>query len=85
MLEYIESYAPGKESIQSSIPVLKQIITDTAKQRDGWDESDDGKNRKTLMKTVATYCKRRELMVASGEMLNSELESTHKTNESTLK
>jgi len=85
MLEYIESYTPGKESIQSSIPVLKQIITDTAKQRDGWDESDDGKNRKTLMKTVATYCKRRELMVASGEMLNSELESTHKTNESTLK
>ncbi len=37
------------------------------------------------MKTVATYCRRRELMVASGEMLNNELESTHKTNESTLK
>ena len=55
--EYIESYAPGEESIRSSIPVLKQIITDTAKQRDEWDESVDKKNRKTLMKTVATYCK----------------------------
>jgi hypothetical protein len=39
----------------------------------------------TLMKTVATYRKRREVMVASGEMLNNEKESTHKTNESTLK
>ena len=37
------------------------------------------------MKTGATYCKRRELMVAPGEMLNNEWESTHKTNESTLK
>jgi hypothetical protein len=70
--KYIESYAPGEESIRSSIPFLKQIITDTAKQRDEWDESEDGKNRKTLMKTVATYCKHRELMVASGEMLNNE-------------
>ena len=83
--EYIESYAPGEESIRSSIPVLKQIITDTAKQRDEWDESDDGKNCKTLMKTVATYRKRREVMLASGEMLNNEQEITHKTNESTLK
>ncbi len=83
--EYIESYAPGEESKRSSIPVLKKIITDTAKQRDEWDESDEGKNRKTLMKTVATYRKRREVMVASGEMINNEQESTHKTNESTLK
>ena len=83
--KYIESYAPGEESIRSSIPFLKQIITDTAKQRDEWDESDDGKNCKTLMKTVATYRKRREVMLASGEMLNNEQEITHKTNESTLK
>ena len=46
--EYIESYAPGEESIRSSIPVLKQIITDTAKARDKWDESDYGKNHKQL-------------------------------------
>ena len=39
--EYLESYPPGEESIRSSIPVLKQIITDTAKQRDEWDESVD--------------------------------------------
>jgi len=37
------------------------------------------------MKTVATYCEHREVMVASGEMLNNEQESTHKMNESTLK
>ncbi len=37
------------------------------------------------MRTVAIYCKHREVMVASGEMLNNEEESTHKTNESTLK
>ena len=55
--KYIESYPSGEESIRSSIPVLKQIITDTAKQRDEWDESVNKKNRKTLMKTVATYCK----------------------------
>jgi hypothetical protein len=83
--EYIESYPPGEESIQSSIPVLKQIITDTAKQRDEWDESVDEKNCKTLMKTVTTYCKRCDVMVASGEMLNNEQENTHMTNESTLK
>jgi hypothetical protein len=39
--KYIESYAPGEESIRSSIPVLKQIITDTAKQRDEWDDTDE--------------------------------------------
>ena len=83
--EYIESYAPGEESIRSSIPVLKQIIIDTAKQRDEGDESVDEKNHKTLMKTVATYCKRREVIIKSGERLNNEQESTHKTNESTLK
>jgi len=83
--EYIESYAPGEESIRSSIPVLKQIITVTAKQRNEWDESDDGTKRKTLMKTVATYRRHHEVMVASGEMLNHEQEITHKMNESTLK
>jgi hypothetical protein len=37
------------------------------------------------MRKVTTYCKHRELMVASGEMLNNKEEGTHKTNESTLK
>jgi hypothetical protein len=83
--KYIELYAPGEEAIRSSIPVIKQIIADTAKERDEWDESVNGRNHKTLICTVATYCKRCEVMVASGEMLNNEQESTHKTNESTLK
>ena len=40
---------------------------------------------KKLIRTVATYCKQRKVMVASGEMLNNEQESTHKTNQSELK
>ncbi len=32
--KYIESYTPGKEAIRSSIHVIKQIIADTAKERD---------------------------------------------------
>ena len=71
-------YSPGKEAIRSSIPAIKQIIADPAKERDERDVSVKGKNRKKLIRTVATYCKRREVMVASGEMLNNEQESTHK-------
>jgi hypothetical protein len=41
--KHIEIYAPGKELMQSLIPVLKQIIADTAKLRDDWDASADGK------------------------------------------
>jgi hypothetical protein len=41
--EHIEIYAPGEELTRSSIPVLKQIIADTAKLRDDWDASADGK------------------------------------------
>jgi hypothetical protein len=83
--EYIELYAPGKEAIQSSIPVIKQIIADTAKERDEWDESVNRRNHKILIRTVVTYCKHREVMVASGKMLNNKQENTHKTNESTSK
>ena len=83
--KYIESYSPGEEAIRSSIPTIKQIIADTAKERDEWDVSVEGNIRKQLIRTVATNCKHREVMVASGEMLNNEQESTHKKNQPKLK
>ena len=53
--EHIEIYAPGKESIQMSVPASKQIITITAKQRDVWDKSPERMTWKTLKRTVATH------------------------------
>jgi hypothetical protein len=41
--EHIASYSPGKEAICASIPVLQNIIANTAKKRDKWDESAEGK------------------------------------------
>jgi hypothetical protein len=40
--EHIACYSPGKEAIRTSIPVIKNIIADTAKERDEWDESAEG-------------------------------------------
>jgi hypothetical protein len=40
--EHIEIYAPGEDSIRMAVPAIKQIIAVTAKQRDVWDESDEG-------------------------------------------
>jgi hypothetical protein len=54
--EHIEIYAPSEELTRSLIPVLKQIIADTAKLRDDWDASVDGKQWKKLTRTVTAYC-----------------------------
>jgi hypothetical protein len=56
--EHIEIYAPGEESIRMAVPAIKQIIAVTAKQRDVWDESDEGETWKTLKRAVATHQKR---------------------------
>jgi hypothetical protein len=61
--EHIEIYAPGEESIRMAVPAIKQIIAVTAKQRDVWDESDEGETWKTLKRAVATQQKRRRLIV----------------------
>jgi hypothetical protein len=61
--EHIEIYAPGEESIRMAVPAIKQIIAITAKQRDVWDESDEGETWKTLKRAVATHQKRRRLIV----------------------
>ena len=63
--EYIEQYAPGEESIRTSIPTLRQIIADTAQQRNEWDDSPKGLTLKTMKRAVATHDKRQRLVVAS--------------------
>ena len=63
--EYIEQYAPGEESIRTSIPTLRQIIADTAQQQNKWDDSPEGLTWKTMKHSVATHNKRRRLVVAS--------------------
>ena len=70
--EHIKIYAPGKEVTQSLIPILKQIIADTAKLRDDWDSSVDGKQCKKLTRTAAAYCTR----VATADA-NLTMEHTH--------
>ena len=57
---FIEKYAPGEESIRASVPLLKQIIAITAKQRDDWDASPDGLKWKTLKRTTASHEKRQK-------------------------
>jgi hypothetical protein len=81
--EHIAEYSPGKEATRASIPVLKNIIADTAKERDEWDESDEGgKKQKMLMRAVDAYKKRREIVLASN---NEQEETTHRANLLTLK
>jgi hypothetical protein len=63
--EYIKQYAPGEELIRMSISTIRQIIADTAKQRNEWDDSPDGLTLKTLKRAVATHNKRQRLVVAS--------------------
>jgi len=46
--EYLENMTCTEERIRTLIPLLKNIINKTAANRDSWDASDDGKDRKTL-------------------------------------
>jgi hypothetical protein len=83
--EYIEIYAPGEEAIQTAVPVLKEIITDTAKQRDEWDDSPNGNIWKTLRHAVATHQKRRPWLVVASEEESNEQEVTYCSNVIQLK
>ncbi len=63
--------------------ILKNIIANTAKERDKWDESDDGGERqKILMRAVGAYKKRCEIILASN---NKQEEAIHHENLLTLK
>jgi hypothetical protein len=75
--EHIETYSPGEEAIRLAIPALKQIIRETAAMRDNWDSSADGKQLKTLTRTVAAYTHpwgHGETTFAAGEKTNVEEE-----------
>ena len=82
--EHIEIYAPGEQLIRMAVPALKQIITDTAKQRDVWDESDEGNTWKTLKRAVATHQKRRRLIVDFIDVEKDQREAMYTSNMITL-
>jgi hypothetical protein len=73
--EYIEQYAPGEESIRTSIPTLRQIIADTAQQQNKWDDSPKGLTLKTMKHAVATHNKGPQLVVASQDVSSLSLSS----------
>ena len=81
--EHIACYSPGEEAIRASITVIKNIITDMAKERNEWDESDEGgKQQRMLMRAVPAYSKQRGMVLTNN---NEQEELTHRINESTLK
>ena len=81
--EHIAWYSPDEEVICASIRVIKNILADTAKERNKWDESDEGgKQRGTLMRAVAAYSKRHEMVLTNN---NKQEELNHRINKSTLK
>ena len=81
--EHIARFSPGEEEIRASIPVLKNIIIDTTKERGEWDESaEGGEKQRILMRAVAAYNKRRDILLVNN---NEHDESTHLMNLSTLK
>ena len=49
--EFIENMTPTEVALQLSIPALRNIIQDTATQRDEWDALPEGKLRSTLKRT----------------------------------
>ncbi len=64
--KHIACYSPGKEAIRASIPVIKNIIADTAKERNEWDESDEGgEQRGRLMQAVAAYSTQHEMVLTN--------------------
>jgi hypothetical protein len=78
--KHIETYAPGEEAIRRAIPALKQVIEETTAMRDSWDSSDDGKQLKTLTRTVAAYKHQWEEIIISAEEktnVEDERERTH--------
>jgi hypothetical protein len=80
--KHIACYSPSKEALLTLIRTIKTIIAATAKERDNWDESaEGGKKQKTLMRMVAAYSRRHEIMLAN---INEEADVFHRANESLL-
>ncbi len=57
------------------IPALRQIIADTAQQRNEWDDSPEGLTLKAMKRIVATHNKRWWLVVASQDVSSLSLSS----------
>ncbi len=86
--EYLENMTLTKEKIRASIPLLKQIIAETAANRDLWDDADDGKSLKTIRRKLGAAKKKNgsdtrdnnEIIEQSGVGAEEE-QNTHTTNE----
>jgi hypothetical protein len=77
--KHIACYSPGEEALLTLIRALKTIIPAMAKERDDWDESaEGGKKQKILMRAVAAYSRRCEIMLAN---INKEAKVTQCANE----
>ncbi len=80
--EHITCYSPGKEDLLTLIRSIKSVIAARARERDDWDEYvEGGKKQKTLIRVVAAYSRRCEIMLAN---INKEAKVTHRANESLL-
>jgi hypothetical protein len=55
--EHLENMTHTEERVRASIPILKNIITETAAARDIWDASNEGKLCKTLKRKVLEAAK----------------------------
>jgi hypothetical protein len=67
--------------MQSSIPVLKNIIANTATLRGAWDASADGKQLKALTRAVAAYrpSQRGEIIAVAGDGVANEVNEQERT------
>ena len=79
---HITCYSPGKQDLLTLIHSIITVIAARARERDNWDEyAAGGKKQKTLLRVVAAYSRRREIMLAN---IDEEAEVTHRANESLL-
>jgi hypothetical protein len=89
--EHLENMACTKEITRASIPVLKNIISKTAANRDSWDASSDQKLQKTLKCKVEAATDRRdtqnynEIIAGHVSSLEPAQQDTHATGKIKLK
>ncbi len=91
--EYLENMTLTEEKIRALILLLKQIIVETAANRDLWDDANNGKNLKTIRRKLGAAKKKNgsdtqdnnEIIEQSGVVAEKE-RNTHTTHkETTLK
>ena len=79
--EHLENMTRTEERMRKSIPLLNNIISETAKTRDAFDASDDGKLRKKLKRNVAL----RSLLASSEDSANNAADAEAEAEENKLR